>query len=423
VVADPRTQQFDAVGTALGATIIQGAILSTKVGTSEARWTSSNESIVSVSQPSVIPNFGNDTDGYVVGTELRATGLGRATVTITYAGVSDTVEVIVGTPYRLCNEDTDRFTFDTLPLDGFTLSADNRGRCYTNIISPTVTIAPASAAVTVAQGSTASNTINITRTNYTGSVSLALVNLPPGVTATITPNPTTANAFSISLSASATATVGGPVTVTCTATYDVDKTATTTLTLVIEADSVQTRIVTYAKTPLAAGYTLPSPQTVNVNTSIMLPESPSAAGYTFDGWFVGNQQRFGAQTITTNTTFTARFTLVSDGGGSSQPPNVPVTFSPPLTPLVFTYQRGTTVYPLPVQITATNNSSRQHTVKLDTNQQFNFIKNGITTTGTLTFIVPPNSSQAFAIVPLQGLFTVGGLLDGDTQFPITVTDS
>jgi hypothetical protein len=416
------------------------------------------------------------------------------------------------------------------PTRGTTNNNDVTFTANYELIPPpaVVTIARTSAAVTVAQGSTTSNTINITRTNYTGTVSLALVNLPAGVTATITPNPTTANAFSIVLTALATATVGDPVTVTCTATYDVDKTATTSFELTVTASSNptlslsatnvtmrksttaastvtavttginspdrsvtvgidsrdipantnividnpiietaairitttaaspvgtytirltgttttgavpantsfqliiqadETRIVTYAKTPLAAGYTLPFDRTVNVNTRITLPTPVSATGYTFDGWFVGDQLRSGEQTITTNTTFTARFTATNvtpTPTPTATPVDLPVTFSPSLTPLVFTYQRGTTVYPLPVQITATNNSSRQHTVKLDTNQQFNFIKNGITTTGTLTFIVPPNSSQAFAIVPLQGLFTVGGLLDGDTQFPITVTDS
>jgi hypothetical protein len=300
---------------------------------------------------------------------------------------------------------------------------------FTQKVEPVVTIAPASAAVTVAQGSTVSNIINITRTNYTGDVSLEVDQLPPGVSVvSIVPNP---NAFVITLSAVASATTG-TTTVSCTARYGTNTAttvfqltvtrvgtptlslratdvtmrksavgrstvtatttelndqervttvtvdaaslaratvsapaitftgtgqltitttaasvpgdylltltgrtasgliATTTLGLIIEEDTVQTRTVTYAKTPLAAGYTLPPNQTVNVNTSIQLPPA-SAAGYTFDGWFVGDQPRSGTQTITADTTFIARFTLV--GGPPPSPSSTP-QLSPTTSPIL-----------------------------------------------------------------------------------------
>ena len=328
------------------------------------------------------------------------------------------------------------------------------------IAEPVVTIRPANAAVTVVQGSSVSNTINITRTNYTRNVTLEVDQLPLGVTATITPNPTIANQFVITLSTTTLAQPGTSFPVSCTAYYETNvelnlRTATTsfqltvappeTPTLTLSATNVTMRRSAEAASTVTATTTNLNDQQRPVTVTVEVPQNANVSAAIVNTPFIGTGQlRITTTAASVPGTYTLRLTGITASGtrvtspttltliieadappGSTlppPPPNVPVTFSPPLTPLVFTYQRGSSSYPLPVEIIARNNSAVQHTVTLNTNQQFNFIKNGITTTGTLTFIVPPNSAQAFAIVPIQGLFTVGGLIDGDTQFPITITD-
>jgi hypothetical protein len=388
---------------------------------------------------------------------LIAAPSGSGTINITngtltgVAGRSVTITATSTPAYAFTRFDLSDGTTQNTPVITFPVNTN----ITVTAVFATVTIAPANLATTIVQGNTVSNTINITRTNYTGNVRLEIAGLPTGVTRVITPNPTIATEFVITLTAAVNATVTSvPVTVSCTATYG-NRTATTSFQLTVAPAA--TPSLTLSATPVsmqksATAISTISAQTTNltdqerrttVTVTRFVPTTGANATVPAITFTDTGQLRItttaasipGVYTLTltgttasnpvVTATTTLTLTIRADDEGDDPPPpgNVPVTFSPSLTPLVFTYQRGTTVYPLPVQITATNNSSRQHTVRLDTNQQFNFIKNGITTTGTLTFTVPPNSSQAFAIVPLQGLFTVGGLLDGDTQFPITVTDS
>jgi hypothetical protein len=72
--------------------------------------------------------------------------------------------------------------------------------------------------VTAQQGGTASSTVTITRTGgYAGAVTLAVTNLPTGVTASISPNGTTGNSSTITYTVAGNATVGaGTITVTGT---------------------------------------------------------------------------------------------------------------------------------------------------------------------------------------------------------------
>jgi hypothetical protein len=126
VVADPKVRTFNA----LANQILQGASISDVVPNALATWRTSNPSVVTVSGPTATP-LGTSATGYAVLTELTSVGLGRATVTVTYQGKSDTVVVTVGTPYRICENATERFTFDALPPTGYTASTDtNPGVCY-----------------------------------------------------------------------------------------------------------------------------------------------------------------------------------------------------------------------------------------------------------------------------------------------------
>ncbi len=85
--------------------------------------------------------------------------------------------------------------------------------------------------VTITQGSRGTSTINITRTNFSGSVSFKTSTLPSGVTASFSPSSTTNNSSTLTFTATSTATTG-TTTVTITGTSN-GLTHTTTVTLTV----------------------------------------------------------------------------------------------------------------------------------------------------------------------------------------------
>jgi uncharacterized membrane protein len=102
---------------------------------------------------------------------------------------------------------------------------------------PTLTVVPASATLSVTQGSTVTDVVSLAGSaTYSGAVSLSVSGLPAGVTATWSSNPVTLNAESgastLTLTASATATVGS-ATMTITGTGD-GLTATKQITLQVQ---------------------------------------------------------------------------------------------------------------------------------------------------------------------------------------------
>jgi hypothetical protein len=98
--------------------------------------------------------------------------------------------------------------------------------------TPSFTLSPSPATLTVNQGNSNTDTITVTPANgFTGSVTLTASGLPSGVTASFATNPTT-NSSVMTLAASSTATLGGPVTVTITGTSgDLKESATIALTV------------------------------------------------------------------------------------------------------------------------------------------------------------------------------------------------
>ena len=86
----------------------------------------------------------------------------------------------------------------------------------------------------VPHGSSDGVSVNITRANYAGAVTLAVTGTPPGVTTTITPNSTTTNQSLVSFAVAA-ATVPGSYGVTITGSGTNIPNATVTGTLVVTA--------------------------------------------------------------------------------------------------------------------------------------------------------------------------------------------
>jgi hypothetical protein len=97
--------------------------------------------------------------------------------------------------------------------------------------APSFTLAPTAAAVSVVQGASATDTVNITGANgFTGSVTLTATGLPSGVAASFGTNPATGSSV-LTLTASSTATTG-MATVTVTGTSG-SLTASTTIALTV----------------------------------------------------------------------------------------------------------------------------------------------------------------------------------------------
>jgi hypothetical protein len=102
----------------------------------------------------------------------------------------------------------------------------------TTAVTQDFTVTPSPGAVSLARGSTASTTMSLTRTNFTGAVTMSAAGLPSGVTVTFNPSAaTTGNSATAMFTASSTATLGA-ATVTITATSgSVSRTATVALTV------------------------------------------------------------------------------------------------------------------------------------------------------------------------------------------------
>jgi hypothetical protein len=92
-----------------------------------------------------------------------------------------------------------------------------------------LTVAPA--ALTIPAGGNGGATINIERTNFTGGVTLALVNPPAGITGAFNPTPSTTNAAGLAISVAPNVAPGThPITIQGTAVGAGVKTASLTLT-------------------------------------------------------------------------------------------------------------------------------------------------------------------------------------------------
>ncbi len=277
VVVDPKTQLFDEIGN----TIFQGAIISRTVPNAVATWRSSNPSVVTVSGPTAIPT-GTVTSGYGVVTQLTTTGLGRATVTVTYQEVSDTVAVTVGTPYRICGQPTEQFTIGEVNLPNYTLSNDASGVCYT----PT----PQNYSVSAVASPPAKGTATITNNNQT-IVNNTAVPKDTELTFTASPNNnykfvnwTSANNTTLNNNTNVEVVV--PVTGPITAVANFNDVVVTPLTFEIFLTKNNTG---GSVSGTSQTTTLPS-TTISTKSSetVTITAVPNAT-HNFVGWFISNQ--------------------------------------------------------------------------------------------------------------------------------------
>ena len=209
-------------------------------------------------------------------------------------------------------------------------------------------------------------TVNLTRTNYTGSVTLAASNLPSGVTATYT-QPGTGNSGSISLTASSSATLVTGQTITIKASGSGVSSVTSTFSLTVNPPSIAISSLSPTSATLYRGG---SAQKVTVNltrtsftgsVSLAASNLPSGvtATYTQPGTGASGSISLaasGSATLVTNQTITV---TASGSGVTSVTSTFSLTVTPPsiaiskVSPTSITLARGGSAQSVTVTLTRT----------------------------------------------------------------------
>ena len=238
-------------------------------------------------------------------------------------------------------------------------------------IQPSIAIGSVSpGVVTLAQGgSSQSVTVNLTRTNYTGSVTLATSTLPSGVTATYT-QPGTGNAGSITLQAASDAALVSNQTITITASGSGVSSVTSTFSLTVSPTpsivigSVSPGVVTLVQGGSAQSVTVNLTRT-NYTGSVTLATStlPSGVTATYTQPGTGNAGSITLQAasdaaLVSNQTITI---TASGSGVSSVTSTFSLTVSPTpsivigsVSPGVVTLVQGGSAQSVTVNLTRTN---------------------------------------------------------------------
>jgi endoglucanase len=203
--------------------------------------------------------FGNEPGGGTPDTQppttpanLRVTATTSSTVTLAWDASTDDVSGVtgyqvfrgtsttpVGTPSGLTFTDTGlaastTYSYTVRAVDGTgkvsAVSAAVNGT--TTAVSQDYSVAASPGTLSVARGASGSTSIAITRTNFTGAVTMSASGLPSGVTVAFSPSgSTTGNSVTATFTASGTATLGA-ANVTLTATSG-SLTRTTTVALTV----------------------------------------------------------------------------------------------------------------------------------------------------------------------------------------------
>ena len=173
----------------------------------------------------IVTNFG----GFTGSVTLAATGLPTG-VTASF-GTNPTSNASVLTLTATAGATLGNATVTITGISGATNAVATLNLTVAAV--PAYTIAPAAAALSVTQGATGTDTINITGgPGFSSAVAFSVSGLPSGVTASFSPNPTTFATSILTLTATGTAAVGGPLNVTITGTAgSVSQTATVALTI------------------------------------------------------------------------------------------------------------------------------------------------------------------------------------------------
>jgi uncharacterized membrane protein len=164
-------------------------------------------------QPAVYTVSVTSTGGFAGTVALGASGLpGAASATFSPASVRLTANATASSTMTVTTKSSTPVGPATIAVSGTSGTVTGRVTASLTVnypLSSTLSLTVTPGSVTLAPGSTAVYTVQLTRTNFPGPVTLAVNGgPPPGATATVTPNPTTGNSSTLQISTTATATDG-----------------------------------------------------------------------------------------------------------------------------------------------------------------------------------------------------------------------
>ena len=168
-----------------------------------------------------------DTQPPSVPANLRVTGTTAASVSLAWNASTDDVSGVtgyqvfrgatqVGTPTGLTFTDTGltastTYSYTVRAVDGTAKvsAASAAVNATTSAVTQDYTVAASPGSLSVARGASGSTSVAITRTNFTGAVTMSASGLPAGVSVVFNPSTaTTGNSVTATFTASSTATLG-----------------------------------------------------------------------------------------------------------------------------------------------------------------------------------------------------------------------
>jgi len=319
--------------------------------------------------------FGNEPGGGVIDqtppttpANLRVTGTTTTTASLAWDASTDDVGVtgyqvsrgttvagnvsgLTFTDSGLTANTTYSYTVRALDASGKQSAASAAVSATTGQVTQDYTVGVSPGSLSLARGGTASTTVAITRTNFTGAVGFSATGLPAGVTVAFNPaTATTGNSVTATFTASSTATLGG-ATVTLTGTSGTVSHATSvSLTVTAASDFTLT-----APAPLSVAQGASGAATIAINRTsftgavsfsatglpggVTVAFNPSAAttGNSVTATFTASSSAtLGAATVTitgtsgsTSRTTTVALTVTSGGGGGALTATSAVTSNSP----------------------------------------------------------------------------------------------
>jgi len=264
-----------------------------------------------------------DTQPPSVPANLRVTGTTSSSVSLAWDASTDDVSGVtgyqvfrgagttpVGTPTGLTFTDTGltastTYSYTVRAVDGTgkVSAASAAVNGTTTAVTQDFTVSPSPASLSVARGASGSTSIAISRTNFTGAVSMSASGLPSGVTVAFNPSTaTTGNSVTATFTASSTATLGtAPITLTATS-GAVVRTTSVSLTVTGAGD-----FTPGTPAPLSVARGASGSASIAINrTSFTGAVSMSASGLPS-----GVTVAFNPSTATTGNSVTATFTASS----------------------------------------------------------------------------------------------------------------
>ena len=190
------------------------------------------------------------------------------------SGSSATLDVVVGSTVPTAQY--------TLTILATATGLPSRSTAVTIQVEPqpdfTLRVSPTSRAID--NGATGQLTVDLTRTNFTGPVTLSLENVPTGMSATVTPSVTTGNSATLAVSVGTTVTPGTTYQLTVVASAPGLPTRTATANIHLNAPNFQLQVMPNDITVVAGGASHQVAVHISERRNLTQPISLTASGMT-----------------------------------------------------------------------------------------------------------------------------------------------